>query len=438
MNRMQTLGEQLIDSWMSGQNTKFSSTEAEIKYKAKTNRFVSAIRLKQADRVPIAVEATFFHAKYAGISIEEVMYDPEKHRNAWKKMILDFDWDATMGAGYSLSGSMLEALDLKQLKWPGHGVDRNQQYQFAETEYMPEEDYDAFLDDPSDYMIRRYLPRVIGALAPFESLPPLHDVISYSQGIPEFAFAFSTPKMVAALDALKEIGQSTARWYIDSAMLDAELAGIGHPVWAGSFAHAPFDHVGNYLRGTRGIMIDMFRNPDKLLRTLERVLPWELDYAVNLARRSGCPLVVIFLHKGSKGFMSEKQFRTFYWPTLRKLMLGLIDQGLIPVMYTEGDYTPWFEIIKDFPQGKGVLHLDQGDIFKAKEILGDVWCISGNVPNDLLCLGTPKQVEDYCRKLIDVVGEGGGYILDAGSPFPDAKIENVRAMTEFTKEYGNC
>jgi uroporphyrinogen-III decarboxylase len=165
-------------------------------------------------------------------------------------------------------------------------------------------------------------------------------------------------------------------------------------------------------------------------------LPWELDYAVNLARRSGCPLVVLFLHKGSKGFMSEKQFRTFYWPTLRELMVGLVEKGLIPVMYTEGDYTPWFEIIKDFPPGKGVLHLDQGDIFKAKEILGDVWCLSGNVPNDLLCLGTPDQVEDYCKKLIDVAGEGGGFIMDAGSPFPDAKVENVRAMTEFTKEYG--
>ena len=117
-------------------------------------------------------------------------------------------------------------------------------------------------------------------------------------------------------------------------------------------------------------------------------------------------------------------------------MLGLVEQGLIPLMYTEGDYTPWFEIISDFPRGKGILHLDQGDIFKAKETLGNVWCLSGNVPNDLLCLGTTDQVEGYCRKLIDIVGEGGGFILDTGSSFPDAKIENVVAMTRIAKEYG--
>lgn len=428
--------EQLLLSWKSGENFKFTSIEAESEYRNKTNRLIQAIQLRKPDRVPIAVEATFFHARYAGMSIEDVMYDPEKHRHAWMKMVQDFDWDATMGCGYSLSGSLLEALEIKQLKWPGHGVGTNQPYQFTEAEYMPEDEYDAFLDDPSDYMLRKYLPRVLGVMAPFETLPPLHDVICYSQGIPEFAYAFSSPDMLAALDSLIKTGKRAAEWYRETALIDGELAGLGHPVWAGSFAHAPFDHLGNYFRGTRGIMIDMFRNPDKLLKALERILPWELNYAANLAQHSGCPITVIFLHKGSKGFMSEKQFRTFYWPTLRELLVGLVDRGLIPLLYTEGDFTPWFEIVKDFPKAKGILHIDQGDIFTAKELLSDVWCLSGNVPNDLLCLGAPEQVESYCKKLIDVVGAGGGFILDASSPFPDARIENVRRMTDFTKEYG--
>ena len=54
----------------------------------------------------------------------------------------------------------------------------------------------------------------------------------------------------------------------------------------------------------------------------------------------------------------------------------------------------------------------------------------------LLIAGTPDDVRAYCKKLIDVVGKGGGFIMDASSNLDDAKPENVKAMIDFTKEYG--
>ena len=51
------------------------------------------------------------------------------------------------------------------------------------------------------------------------------------------------------------------------------------------------------------------------------------------------------------------------------------------------------------------------DIFKAKELLKDHICIMGDVPPALLTLGTTDEVEEYCKKLIDVVGAGSGFIL---------------------------
>ena len=53
-----------------------------------------------------------------------------------------------------------------------------------------------------------------------------------------------------------------------------------------------------------------------------------------------------------------------------------------------------------------------------------------------MCLGTPQEVKDCCRELIDVLGEGGGFIMDASMASEDIKPENMRAMIEFTKEYG--
>lgn len=135
--------------------------------------------------------------------------------------------------------------------------------------------------------------------------------------------------------------------------------------------------------------------------------------------------------------MSLEQFKTFYWPTLRKLMLALIDQGLTPCPFFEGQYLSRLEIIGDIPRGKAMYKFEATDIFKVKEILGDRVCLRGNVPGSLLCAGTVQDVKGYCQKLIDVVGKGGGFIMDGGMGIPDeAKFENVKAMVDFTREYG--
>ena len=89
------------------------------------------------------------------------------------------------------------------------------------------------------------------------------------------------------------------------------------------------------------------------------------------------------------------------------------------------------------PKGKAIYCFERTDIFTAKEILGDVTCIRGNVPASLLCTGSPEEVKAYCKRLIDVVGKGGGFIMDGAIGIPDeAKAENVKAMADNTRECG--
>ena len=147
-------------------------------------------------------------------------------------------------------------------------------------------------------------------------------------------------------------------------------------------------------------------------------------------------MVTIVLHKGADGFLSDAQYKKFYWPTFRKLLLGLIDEGIVPFCFAEGGYNSRLEIIRDLPEGKVIWWLDQTDIAKAKKILGGTECIGGNLPSDLLAVGTPQQVKDYVKKLIDTCAAGGGYILGNGTVMEEARPENVRAMIDFAKEYG--
>jgi uroporphyrinogen-III decarboxylase len=76
-------------------------------------------------------------------------------------------------------------------------------------------------------------------------------------------------------------------------------------------------------------------------------------------------------------------------------------------------------------------------MFRAKEILGDRACLAGNVPISLLCAGSPSEVEDYCKKLIQVCGKNGGFILTTSTTgYGETKPQNVKAMIDSVEKYG--
>ncbi|MEE8472923.1 MAG: uroporphyrinogen decarboxylase family protein [Dehalococcoidia bacterium] len=403
-------------------------------YGERLKRVEDAIELKVPDRVPVIINPGFFATKHAGITGEDAFYDLGKWGAAIRKTLSDLGPDMYYLSDM-LPGKVLEALDCLQLRWPGHGVPPNHTHQFVEGEYMEADEYDAFLDDPSDYAIRTYLPRVFGALEPLNKLPALRSMLfGYSRAA--LTVALTQPEVVEAFDALSRAGHEMLKWRPVMSSLYGDIADLGFPSFGQARAASPFDTVSDYLRGMRGSMLDMYRQPDKLLEACEKILPWAIEGGVSGARKSGNPRVFMALHRGADGFMSSKQFETFYWPTLKRLILALVDQGLTPFVFFEGDYTSRLEYLLELPKGKVLGHFDTTDIFRAKEVLHGHMCIRGNVPSSLLQTGSPQDVKDYCRELIDVVGRGGGFILSPRSSIDEAKLENLKAMFDFTGEYG--
>ena len=217
--------------------------------------------------------------------------------------------------------------------------------------------------------------------------------------------------------------------------LTGEMESRGYPRQFVASTYAPFDYIGDFFRGTRGIMLDMYRNPDELQAAIDKVLPSLIEQGTSVARTAGANRVFIPLHKGLDGFMSLDQFKTFYWPSLRKLMLACIDAGFTPNPLFEGDCTSRLEVIGDIPKGKAVYWFERTDLFRAKEVLGDTVCIEGGVPSSLMIAGGPEEVKAYCRKLVTSLGKNGGFILNGDVGIADeAKPENVRAIVEVVRE----
>ena len=147
-------------------------------------------------------------------------------------------------------------------------------------------------------------------------------------------------------------------------------------------------------------------------------------------------LVSYPLHKGADGWMSQKQFDTFYWPSLKKVMNAFINEGLIQSLFAEGSFNTRLEYIDEFPKGAVTWYFDRTDMSRAKKILGKKCCIQGNVPSSMIVTGSPQDVKEYCRKLIEDCGKGGGFILASGSVSDNPRLENLQAMMAAVREYG--
>ena len=378
-----------FEGWLAAEGITFDSSEAEATYKAGVTRFRDVIELKKApDRVPIVLNCTFMPADLYGVDPYDLMYDLKVLMDTFRRFLVDYRPDYYFTPLIIGSGKVLEILDCKQVAWPGHGVSKHQGYQYIEGEYMRDEEYRALIDDPTDFWLRGYMPRVFGALEPLSRISAFTDlweiVLVTGQMIP-----FGVPDVQAALTALLEAGREALAYIEQVGPFEGEARGMG-------FASA----------------------------------------AGGISTGQANPLVFMPLHKGADGFMSDEQFRTFYWPSLKAVCLGLIEEGCVPYLFCEGGYESRLEYLAELPPGTTFCHFDHTNMARAKEVLGGKVCIGGNVPASLILTGTADEVRAYCKELIDTVAPGGGYVMAFGTAMDEGKPETVHAMVDFTKEYG--
>lgn len=399
-------------------------------------RITDVIALKPTDRIPVSCELGYFAARYAGMPCSAAYYDYDAWLEAYRKTLRDFQPDVAFVREFT-PGRALELLGPQFMKWPGYGLNPDIGFQAIEIECLGEKEYDLFLESPADYLIRHHLPRLHGSLKCLSRLPELAGTGWIEPWAAQNLALFVTePEIEDALRNLQEAGREMRKWLPRMQEFQNLLKVFGMPQLYQGGALPPFDIMSHSVRGMKGTMLDMYRQPEKLLAACDFILEKTLARPLPPPNEYGNLRLFMTNTRGTDDFMSMEQFQTFYWPGFKKLVLNLIDRGATPCIFLEGDFTSRLEYLLEFPRGKFCIRLDKTDIFRAKEILGGHCCIEGNVPSSLLQIGSVDDVRDYCKKLIDVVGRGGGYILGPRSSTDEVNPENLKAMIEFTKEYG--
>ncbi|MFC2070062.1 hypothetical protein ACFLTB_02670 [Chloroflexota bacterium] len=411
---------------------KYGKTTEQL-YEEREKRANDAIELKEPDRIPLTINVD--PANYTDVQRSAAYYDPIGWKTASRQITIEFEPDLC-NAGLPTSGAALEALGVTNRLWPGGPLPPDYEYQFEEMEFMKEDEYDMYLSDPTDCMIRRILPRIYASLVPLSQLPPLG---MQMQGFEGITTLFATPEFEQVAKALAKAGKETRQFRETIGNSYDDLAYLGFPPFSqlgvAGIGGAPFDTVSSFLRGMKGSMIDMYRRPDKLIQLCDMILDKRISQAVRpkplksgKPRRNGMPL-----WRGDKSFMSEKQFEKFYWPGLKRALQAVIDLDCVPIPVFEAEFGDRLERLLELPKGKIIASIEYVDLPKAREILKGHTCLLVRGPFSLK-KASPQEVVDCYKDIFDKYGKGGGLFMTIRLP-DNCSVETIKAMLHEIREY---
>ena len=414
--------------------------EAKKRYDEKVARVEAAIALKEPDTVPMLVNTALFPMLNAGYTVAEVIYDTslEKMIHAAVKYLEEFDPDSGVDIGYNYAGEgpMLELERPKNMRWagmPGKIIDDNSIQQFIEFPTLLDDEFDEFFHDRTGWMLRKEVYRSSGLLEPFTKLFAGGRISARM-----LAAQIETPEFQQMLADLKKLNELNKAYRENVEKLNRTVYEMGYPVFGGGMAAVPFDSYSDGFRGTILSLQDLYDHTEEVEAYIEEAQEQMLQMIHMQGQRPGAKRKHVFmaLHKGMDGFMGDEHYRKYYWRHLQQIIEAIIKEDMVPYIFCEGKYNSRLDCLKEVTPGKVYYHFEDVDMAVAKQKLGNVACISGSFNTNLLQFGTPDQVRDEAKRLIDICAPGGGFIFNTGSALSHVKKENVEAMFETVRLYG--
>jgi hypothetical protein len=376
-------------------------------------RLQAVHRLQVPDRVPVVPAIYYFFAKYAGIPHAD-LYKPKAYRDASIKTFEELGpWDGEQFWHTYYRELVTYMIPMVTLE-PGFELPPEYIRQFKEEEILKHEDYTYIIN------MCKQTPKLSFHRLMLELLPRIYDHIEDNWKVIPFILL----RFAAQLAYFKR----ESRDWIDRGVT---------PFWSLGPVEMPFDTF-SLSRGLLPFTRDLYNNPEEIRDTANAMVEGYLFLLTSAVSIFGIKRVQVCLHRSSNDFISPDQFRKYSLPSLKMLVERLQEKGIFTILHCDGNWDLNFEALRELPAGCCEIQFDgASDIFKAKEMLGDRMCIYGDVPASLFALGSPNEVDEYCHRLIEEVGKGGGFILGSGCELaPNAKPENVKVMMESVVKYG--
>lgn len=388
---------QLIHELQEGNAMKETMTPEE--------RLQAVVALQPVDRVPCSLFAQGYAAAFAGITQARFFNDFDLALQCMERLKAAYPaWDIFRSSYVDLGYSpMLRNRWFQKVALPGEELPENVSYQILEESLTTQEEIKAIKKSG----LGQYMRTVTKRVRP-------------DKGLLHFILWEIRSKRLRKREAAATLQRGQAQYY------------------GGTYA-PPFEML-SMTRGMNDFTMDLYRMKDELVEVMWSFQKDSIAAAIKDCDTTRTKRAFVVGCRCGTAFLNKRQFETFSWPFLKDGALKLIEAGVTPIFHLDTNWGRALEYFLELPKGKCIIETDgETDLFRAKEILKDHTCLSGDVPPALLTVGSASEVEEYCRKLIQVVGKGGGFILSNGCTMPmNAKHENVKAIFSALERYGQA
>jgi hypothetical protein len=359
---------------------------------------------KRPKRVPIYPNFSLEAAcGLAGVGLLESHYDLALAETAHEKVCEVFYSDAfpSMNLRYP---PVYQILGAKNWILASNGA-----VQHPEIETMLAEDYDAFIENPYDVIIEKFLPRVCSAL----DTDPINRGIVFAKALRSYN------EQVSAYFGM--LGRLSAKYGYSAGTVTAPMT------------EAPFDFLADQLRGFKAILMDCRRIPDKVEAAAKAVLPLMLKLAIPLQPYPGMQ-GFIPLHLAP--YMNPAQFERLWWPTFEELVVEMDKNNIGTTFFAENDWTRYLDYLTRLPKS-AVAWVEDGDMQKYTDTFGKDHVFGGFFDPTITLSKSKEECIDVAKEMCDICMKSGHFFFTFNKGVMDIAsidIGKLQAVLEWVRD----
>lgn len=212
----------------------------------------------------------------------------------------------------------------------------------------------------------------------------------------------------------------------------------------GVFTWGPY-FIATFVRGMEDLFIDFAIRKDYAHHLIDTITEKSLMFLDEMLDNHGGGIDIVYMADDYCSqlcpLFSPDMFREFVMPYLTRIVERVHRHGKAFLLHVCGAVRPLLPMIIE----AGVDMLEPIQIRAEgmepdglKHDFGEDICFYGGVDlQKTLSSGTPGEVSDEVRRLIDILGKNGGYVIGPGHTYiqVDAPMENITAMYETAYSY---
>lgn len=280
----------------------------------------------------------------------------------------------------------------------------NDVFQRKHVELMKRNEYKEFIIDPYKFISEKALLRLYDKYDDRENIKTAYEI--YNEKVSSYFTAQNTLQN---------------KYSIDNKYLDV--------------LSAPLDVFGDFLRGTKNILLDLHNCPDLVNEAAHSIVELLYEKAIINRRLNHNSWLVMPLHL--PGILSVSDFNNFFYPSFKILLDKLLSENFIILVFLEGNTERLLDKIFEIDSPNVIFNFEEDIPNMVSKKMNHTNNVSGFFPVHLLKYGSDNECIAYASKLLKIF-EGKNYIFSTNRVLytpSDVDIHKLKLVYHYVNEY---